>query len=443
MENGGSRLRIGRREYLKLLGLGAGAVAAGPALVGCSQGGGGGTAANGRKVVNFMATSMPSQTTTLAKFVQLYNDSQSSYQVNLRELPTQSSSTEVHQQLVQTLDRADGSIDAFMLDIVWVAEFAAAGWSMDLSSSFSATDRKQFFPAVVEACTYEQKLVAMPFVIAAGMLYYRTDLLKAAGLKPPATWSALVEQSRQLTGSGAAKLGFLWQGKQSEALVANAVEFIAAGGGSVFGPDHKTVTIADAPAVEAVQFMYDTINSTKISPRDVLSWDEEPTRRSFWGGSAPFMRMWSSAWLRTQDPSISQVAGKTGLANLPGLRAGLSGSTFGGYQLGIAESSKNKDGALDFLKWIAKPQTAKTFYDGFGYTSAQTGFYEQAGIKGTSVADAVTRQVGGAGVPRPVTPHYAQVSLALQAAVSTAISKGDVKTNLERARSEIERIVAS
>lgn len=438
--DGAKRERISRRDYLRLLG--AGAIAASPALTACTQGGGKATA-NGRKVVNFMATSMPSQTTTLAQFVKLYNESQSTYQVNLLELPTQSSSTEVHQQLVQTLDRGDGAVDAFMLDIIWVAEFASAGWSMDLSSSFSASDRQRFFPAVVDACTYQDKLVAMPFVISAGMLYYRTDLLESAGLKPPTTWSDLVAQSQRIIGSGAADTGFLWQGKQSEALICNVVEFIAAAGGSVLGPDQKTVTVAEAPAVEAVQFMYDTVHDTKISPRDVLSWDEEPTRRSFWGKSAPFMRMWSSAWLRTEDPSISQVAGKTGLANLPGLRDGLSGSTFGGYQLGVAESSKNKDGALDFLKWIGTPETAKTFYDGFGYTSAQAAFYDIAGVKGTPMADAVTRQVGGSGVPRPVTPHYAQVSLALQAAVSTALSKGDVKGNLDRARADIERIVAS
>ena len=43
--------------------------------------------------------------------------------------------------------------------------------------------------------------------------------------------------------------------------------------------------------------------------------------------------------------------------------------------------------------------------------------------------------------PRPVTPRYAQVTLALQSAVSKALAGGKVKEELEQAKTTIAAIV--
>jgi multiple sugar transport system substrate-binding protein len=43
--------------------------------------------------------------------------------------------------------------------------------------------------------------------------------------------------------------------------------------------------------------------------------------------------------------------------------------------------------------------------------------------------------------PRPVTPRYAQVTLALQSAVSKALAGGKVKDELEQAKTTIAAIV--
>jgi multiple sugar transport system substrate-binding protein len=63
---------------------------------------------------------------TIAEVVKAFNDSQSKIRVTYKELPPPSSSTEVHQSLVQQLARRNGDPDVFTLDIIWIAEFAAA-----------------------------------------------------------------------------------------------------------------------------------------------------------------------------------------------------------------------------------------------------------------------------------------------------------------------------
>jgi multiple sugar transport system substrate-binding protein len=131
------------------------------------------------------------------------------------------------------------------------------------------------------------------------MLYYRNDL----GISAPKTWQDLVSSAQELTSSGKVKFGFLWQAKQAEVLVCDLVSFIGSNGGAILQPDGRTVSIGDDPAVEVVQPMYDLINKYKVSPSDVLSWDEEPSRRPFTGGEAAYLRNWSYVWKIAQTPS--------------------------------------------------------------------------------------------------------------------------------------------
>ena len=208
---------------------------------------------------------------TIAEVVQAFNGSQDKIHVTYKELPPPSSSTEVHQGLVQQLARRNGDPDVFTQDIIWIAEFAAAKWALPLDEYFNADAMKEYFPGVVQACTWQGKLTALPWFIDSGMLYYRKDLLEGVGAKAPETWSELVETAKKLTGSGKAKFGFLWQAKQAEVLVCDLVSFIGSNDGAILQPDGKTVSVADDAAVEAVQLMHDLIKKDQITPEDVLS----------------------------------------------------------------------------------------------------------------------------------------------------------------------------
>jgi multiple sugar transport system substrate-binding protein len=330
----------------------------------------------------------------------------------------------------------------FTQDVIWIAEFASGGWAMDLSSEFSDADRAAFFPGLVDACTVDGKLRALPFYLDAGTLYYRQDLLSGAGIQPPTTWDELTTAAQQLTGSGAARLGFLWQAKQAEILVCDLVETVGSAGGSILAPDGRTVQIAEEPAVRAVQYMYDTMNRLAITPRDVLSWDEEPSRKPFTSGDAAFLRQWSYVWKVSQDQSQSSVVGKVAVVPLPAFPGGKSAACLGGYQLGIAESSQQKQGALEFVRWMTSKSTQLEYANTFGSAPARQEAYDDPSLAQTQPAMVQLKSTFLGGTPRPVTPKYPQVSLALQSAVSRALNSGDVQGELNQAKTAIEQIVA-
>jgi multiple sugar transport system substrate-binding protein len=436
---------LSRRGFIKLGGGALGALVFGSSLAACGQGSAGGSnpaASSGRKVINFVTAKFES-TTSMQDFVKPFNDSSSSYQVVVRELPPPSQSTEVHQQLVQQLGAGSGDIDVFTQDVIWPAEFASAGWAMDLSSEFPQAERDKFFPGLVQSVTWQDKLVGLPFYLDAGQLYYRKDVLKDKGMKVPTTWQELATSAKALQGSGDIKNGFLWQGKQAEVLVCNVVSFVGGAGGAILGPDGKTVMIADQPAQTAIQFMYDTMNSLNITPKDVLSWDEEPSRKPFTAGNAAFLRQWSYVWKVSQDASQSQVVGKVGVAPLPHFPGGKSAACLGGYQLGVSESSKNKDGAVEFLRWMTSLDTQIRYAELFGSNPALRSAYADPRLAKVSPAMVQLKDVFEGGTPRPITPKYPQVSLAIQSAVSKALTTGDVAGNLAKVKSEIEKIVST
>ncbi len=275
----------------------------------------------------------------------------------------------------------------------------------------------QYFPGVIDACTYGGAMHALPWYLDAGMLYYRKDLLDAAGIKPPSSWSELVAGAQKLTGTGKVADGFNWQAKQAEVLVCDLVEFIGSNGGSILAPDGKTVTIAEPNAVEAVQLMYDTFNKDKVTPKAVLSWDEVPSELPFLGG-------------------------KVGVVKLPAFPGGKSAACLGGYQFGMNASSTKKSAAIDFLTWMSSPATQLKWATQLGLAPSRPSVYDQPALAAADPFMVSLRDVFTGGTPRPKTPKYSRISLAIQAGVSAALATGNVQSNLSSTKAQIEQIIA-
>jgi multiple sugar transport system substrate-binding protein len=427
-----------RRSVLRFGAAAAGVAATSGVLSACGSPAGGSKAAN--EIV--FASAKFDGSVSLQTYVDAYNKAQNKYHCTFRELPPPSSSTEVHQQLVQSLGRKDGSIDVFTQDVIWIAEFAGAGWAQQLDSMITPQERAQYFPSLVQACTYKGKFTALPLYVDFGLLYYRKDLLSAAGFQVPTQWQDLVSQASQLQQQGKAQYGYLWQGKQAEILVCDLVEMVGSAGGSILGPDGKTVLIDQPPAVEAVQFLVDTIRKSKISPPDVLSWDEDVSRTPFTGGRAAFLRNWTNVYAVAQNPQQSQIVDKAGIAPLPAFPGGKSSACLGGYQLGMNASSRNKDGALDFMKWLSSQAQQLQLAKDLSLAPTLQSAYDSAELKQTNPFMVSLKDVLLGGTPRPVTPKYAQVSLALQSGISNALNSGDVQGSLKSTKTQIEQALA-
>ena len=421
---------VNRRDFIKRSGLALAGATAAATFVGPRR-----VYAAGPVEISFASAKFFGKE-TIAEVVKAFNDSQNKIHVTYKELPPPSSSTEVHQGLVQQLARRNGDPDVFTLDIIWIAEFAAAKWALPLDEYFKEAT-SEYFSGMVQACTWQSKLAALPWFVDSGMLYYRKDL----GISAPTTWDELIAHAKEATGSGKVKFGFLWQAKQAEVLVCDLVSFIGSNGGAILQPDGKTVSIADDAAIEAVQLMHDLISKEQITPADVLSWDEEPSRRPFTGGEAAFLRNWSYVWKIAQTPAESKVVDQVAVVPLPHFPNKKSAAALGGYQYGINASTKKREAAVEFVRWMSSPETQLRFATQLGLCPTRAAVFDQPEIAKEQPFMQQLKDVFLGAIPRPVTPKYPQVTLALQSAVSTALTNGNVADELKTAKQKIEAIV--
>lgn len=346
---------------------------------------------------------------------------------------------EQHQFYVINLEGRSSDFDVLSMDVIWVPEFARAGWLRDLSNMLSEKDKDDFFPGPMQAVTYKDRVYAIPWYIDAGVLYYRKDLLEKYGFTPPQTWQELVKIAQFIISREDGLYGFIWQGKQYEGLVCNALEYLWSNEGDVL-KDGKAVI--DSPEnIYALSFMRDLIAKYKITPPLVTTAIEEPTRHIFGSGKAVFMRNWPYAW-NIFEKEGSPVRGKVGVAPLPSFRKGISASTLGGWQLGINRYSKHPDAAERFVKFLSTEEAQKTLSITIGYKPSRKSLYKDRDLIKEQPFIAGLYEIFLNARPRPVSPYYMMMSQVLQPEFSAAIS--GIKTpeeSLKSAQRQIEHIL--
>jgi multiple sugar transport system substrate-binding protein len=155
-----------------------------------------------------------------------------------------------------------------------------------------------------------------------------------------------------------------------------------------------------------------------------------------------FMRNWSYVYPIAQDPKASQVVDKVAVAPLPHFAGGKSAACLGGYQLGVNANSKKREAAIEFLTWMSSPATQTRLALNFGLAPSRPAIFDDAKLKAEQPFMASLQNVFTGATPRPITPQYAKVTLALQSSISKALVSGDIKTELEAAAAQINKIVA-
>lgn len=336
--------------------------------------------------------------------------------IRVRDETLPSGSDEQHQFYVINLSAGSSDFDVFAVDVIWIQEFARAGWLMPLGTpEENRADR--YFPAALEAATYQGEMYAVPWFIDAGLLYYREDLLEKHGYDPPETWQELVRAARRISAAEGI-YGFVWQGKQYEGLVCNALEFLWSNGGDVLRGG--AVVLDSAENRRALRFMGEVARDG-VSPEFVTTLTEEPSRRIFGDGRAVFMRNWPYAWNLFQRPE-SPVRGRVGVRMLPRFEGHSPAATLGGWQLGINAHSRKAEAAERFLRFITSTGNQKALAMAYGFKPALRNLYDDPELLRSQPFLGRLPEVFSKARSRPLTPHYVSLSLVLQARFSAAVA---------------------
>lgn len=314
----------------------------------------------------------------------------------------------------------DGAFDLVYLDVTWTSKLAAAGWLLPLDGEIGEAEKAEFLPQALAAGIFRGHLYRIPFRTDVGLLYYRADLLAAAGIAPPRTFAELEDAARRLQ-SPPGRWGFLWQGAQYEGLVCFFLEVLHGHGGFWIDPETLEVGLERPEAAAALAFLLRARAPGGISPPGVAAYKEEETRHLFQSGRAVFLRNWPYVWRLAQREG-SEVAGKVGVLPVPTLSGAPGSGTLGGWGLAVARSSRHPAEALAFLRHATTLESQRLFCEPTGYAPARKVAYDDPVLLASNPFLADLRQIHAGATPRPVVARYEQASDILQRHLTAAIA---------------------
>jgi len=243
--------------------------------------------------------------------------------------------------------------DVYGVDVIWPGMLAE--YFVDLKPYFANEVSRQF-PAIAAGYTVDNKLVAVPYRVDIGLLYYRTDLLRQYGYRePPRTWDELEIMAARIQAGERAKgkkqfWGFVWQGAADEVLTCDALEWQAAEGGGRIIEENQAISVNNPRAVRAWQRAAHWVGS--ISPPGVIGYREWDSLNVWVAGDAAFMRNWPSAYVDSQAAG-SPIRNRFDVALLPGGKGGRVG-TLGGWGLAVSRLSAHPREALELVRYLSR-----------------------------------------------------------------------------------------
>jgi len=346
----------------------------------------------------------------------------------------------------QLLAARSPDIDVLQIDVVWPGILAQH--LVDLSDRLSEGDRAAQFSAMIENDTVDGRLVALPWFTAAGILYYRRDLLEQYDQHVPETWAELTETAQRIAdaerAAGRTRMwGFVFQARAYEGLTVNALEWVNShGGGTIVDPEGR-ITIDNPQAAAALAQAAGWIGT--ITPFGVLNYAEEETRAVFQPGNAVFMRNWPYAWplLNAED---SPVRGKVGVAVLPQGSGpdGRHSATLGGEQLAVSRYSRHPDEAASLVVYLTSRAEQKRRAIVGGLNPTWRDLYDDPEVLAANPFFGALRDTFENAVARPSAAtgtRYNQVSAEFRNAVHTALSgRAEPGPALHRLAARLQRL---
>lgn len=298
--------------------------------------------------------------------------------------------------------------DVLMLDNPDVNQIAATG-ALSPLSDYGITGAG-YIPGIIAAGTYQGKLYGLAPAVNSLALFYNVDMVKAAGITPPATWAELQADARKLTQAG--RYGFAFSGVNTFEGTWQFMPWMWTNGGNEDNIDTPQTA-------QALQFLTGMVQDGSVS-KSVVLWTQADVESQFAAGKAAMME--NGPW------NVGLLQAVKGLhwasVPLPTPRAGqkivapLGGETFTVPETG--NKTKMAD-AAQMVKCINDNQNQFTISKDVAYVPAKTSVGEQFAQDNALLAPYVTivqtarSRTGelGAGWNKAATAIYTAEQLAL------------------------------
>jgi multiple sugar transport system substrate-binding protein len=305
--------------------------------------------------------------------------------------------------------------DIMQIGLSLLPTFVSANALLDLksyTSSHPGLQSSNYLSAVAaDKINPSGKVLSVPWVSDVRVLFYRTDILSAAGISsPPTTWTALHDDAAILAKRGQGKYGYYIPQWDS----ALPIEFTWDAGGDVIDSTGKVNF--DTPQFKAAADFYISFYKDHLVP---TASDFDQTQ-GFISGSAPMLI--SGPYLAAGITSAApQLNGKWGVSMLPSDINNTS--LFAGSNMGIWKGSKHVQASLRLLDWLAQPSTQLKWYQAANELPTAKTALTNSALTSDPTVKIYTDQLQNAKL-LPLVPKWDKISQAMMDALNSIVLKG-------------------
>ncbi len=358
--------------------------------------------------------------------------SHGAYQIKISNLQTSSDQQRI--SLVRRLAAGDPGIDIFAMDVDWTAEFAEAKWIRPWTGADKAAVSSGVLPGPLQTATFKGKLYAAPINSNTELLWYRKDLVPT----PPKTWTEMIDDAIKLAKEGKPH-AIEEQGSKYEGLTLWFNSLVDSAGGGILSPSNKI--LVGASTKTAAEIMHRLATSPAADPGLNVA-QEGQADTAFDKGDAAFEINYPFVWSSAQKTN-PKVFKQMGYAPFPSVIPGTAPRvTIGGYNLGVSAYSKYPQQAFKAVRCLVQPQNQIRDAVKGGLAPVLASIYQQPAFeKAYPFHQLIKQQLTSYGI-RPQTPAYADITLAIQDALSPT-SNIDPNTIVSTLRSEIKSALTS
>ncbi len=339
----------------------------------------------------------------------------------------------LHDKIVTAMATNPPPYDVIMVDVVWYAEFAKAGYLADVTNKITPDMRNKTFKTGWNVVTVGGKVYGMPWLLDCKYFFYNEKMLKDAGFdNPPKTWEELIEQAKVIKQKGICEYPIAWSWAQHEAAICDYTLLLAGNGGTFLDASGKPAFNNDK-GVATLEWMIKSIDDGLSNPASPTQLEGD-VQNLFAGGKAAFCTNWLSTYdFANNNKEQSQVTGQVKMALMPVFdaqsKAGLKSATVDGSSgFSVVATSPNKDAAWKFIEFLCSEPTQMKY--SLHQLPIWTTSYEGDNLQkllGQSPVTPVTVPMFKEQFPyanvRPVIPYYMAGSKALQLALQEALTK--------------------
>ncbi len=320
--------------------------------------------------------------------------------------------------------------------------FAENGWIEPLDSYFAGDveyDADDLSPGALGTCTVDGKVIAIPLITEAEVLYYNKLMFAEKGLEPPKTLDEMMEIAEQLTDKENGIYGVVSRGARS-ASVTQFSSYLRNFGGSYMTDGKASVNTPEA--IKAYEFYGKMLR--EYGPPGVLNFSWPQCAELFAQGKIGMYTDASSLYNAVASPEKSKIAGNVGVAMFPEGPAGNYPYNVCAWSIAMGANSDNKENAWKFIKWLTSKEmmleTQKR-----GITMARKSAWEDPSSNTSFTADFIEASLKSAAIGSPFDrPRVVRVQEArdiIGTSIVTAIEGGDVVSAANMAQDDFQTLI--